>query len=170
MLVPSNENIIHESSSKRKSSENAESPPDVKKPSLENAHSVKKQPSKVYKISFSSVGVCNFKYFYSSLICADGSITKIHGIKCACMMVLILFFQEKGQYHNIIKELGGVVVESSTYSMEATHLILERAPQRSEKLLAFIAAGRWILHISFLRESQKQKKFVKVSSLFAALS
>ena len=43
-----------------------------------------------------------------------------------------------------------------------THVIVGR-PSRSEKYLAAIAAGKWVLHTSYLETSQKEGGFVEVS-------
>lgn len=68
--------------------------------------------------------------------------------------------ETKEPHISTIQKLGGVLIDSQSYNPEATHLLLEKAPQRSEKLLAFIAAGKWVLHMSFLFESDKHGEFL----------
>lgn len=67
----------------------------------------------------------------------------------------------KEQTISIISKLGGALLDSQNYDPEATHLLLEKNPQRSEKLLACIASGKWVLHVSYLIESNKRGKFVE---------
>lgn len=62
------------------------------------------------------------------------------------------------------------MLDSTAYNPDATHLLIGKAPSRSEKLLAFIAAGKWVLHIKYLLESGKQGKFVKVGHCFLTIT
>ena len=65
-------------------------------------------------------------------------------------------------YSAIVEELGGEVCSSQGFSPNCIHVILGR-PSRSEKYLAAIAAGKWVLHTSYLETSQKECAFVEVS-------
>jgi topoisomerase (DNA) II binding protein 1 len=69
--------------------------------------------------------------------------------------------QEREYYESIILSLGGEVTDKPMFDPSATHLICYR-PVRSEKLLASIASGKWVLNKSYLDASQKEKKFVQV--------
>ncbi|KAF4532838.1 hypothetical protein B566_EDAN018016 [Ephemera danica] len=60
---------------------------------------------------------------------------------------------------NVIRELKGECCEVSTFDPTATHLIACK-PTRSEKLLASIASGKWIVNHRFLMDSHKQKGFL----------
>jgi len=70
--------------------------------------------------------------------------------------------QERILYSAIVEELGGEVCSSQGFSPSCTHVIVGR-PSRSEKYLAAIAAGKWVLHTSYLETSQKEHAFVEVS-------
>ena len=61
-------------------------------------------------------------------------------------------------YSAIVEELVGEVCSSPN----CTHVIVGR-PSRSEKYLTAIAAGKWVLHTSYLETSQKEHAFVEVS-------
>uniref|UniRef100_A0A8C4S5K5 SMC5-SMC6 complex localization factor 1 n=1 Tax=Erpetoichthys calabaricus TaxID=27687 RepID=A0A8C4S5K5_ERPCA len=62
-----------------------------------------------------------------------------------------------------IKKLGGKYIGGSSYSELATHLIVEH-PCASEKCLAFCAAGKWILPIKYLTESDRNGKWLPEES------
>ena len=70
--------------------------------------------------------------------------------------------QERISYSAIVEELGGEVCSSQGFSPTCTHVIVGR-PSRSEKYLAAIAAGKWVLHTSYLETSLKEGGFVEVS-------
>ena len=70
--------------------------------------------------------------------------------------------QECILYSTIVEELGGEVCLSQWFSPNCTHVIAGR-PSHSEKYLAAIAAGKWVLHTSYLETSQKEHIFVEVS-------
>ena len=63
----------------------------------------------------------------------------------------------------LITELGGTVIHSVQYDSSATHL-LSRKLSRSEKILASIASGTWILTMDYLPACKKHGYFVKVSN------
>lgn len=69
--------------------------------------------------------------------------------------------QDRDYYESIIMSLGGEVTSKSTFDPSATHLVCSR-PVRSEKLLASIASGKWVLHKGYLDASQKEKHFIQV--------
>lgn len=58
-----------------------------------------------------------------------------------------------------IKRLGGKHEESKIYSPKATHLIVEKM-ECTEKILCFIAAGKWIITHSYLKHSLRAGKFL----------
>ena len=70
--------------------------------------------------------------------------------------------QECILYSAIVEELGGEVCSSQGFSPNCTHVIVGR-PSRSEKYLAAIAAGKWVLHTSYLETNQKEHALVEVS-------
>ncbi|BHF61715.1 DNA topoisomerase 2-binding protein 1 [Sparganum proliferum] len=57
--------------------------------------------------------------------------------------------EERERYANVIHELGGELDNGLAVSEATTHLILH-APTRSEKFLMSLAAGKWVLHKSYL--------------------
>lgn len=68
---------------------------------------------------------------------------------------------EKDGLVELIHKLGGTVLDSTSYNPDATHLLIGKAPVRSEKLLAFIAAGKWVLDANYLLESGAKGRFVE---------
>jgi len=50
------------------------------------------------------------------------------------------------------------------FDNSATHLLCVR-PSRNEKMLGSIAAGKWVLHYSYLRDSEQNGKFLDVSTV-----
>ncbi|XP_030747341.1 DNA topoisomerase 2-binding protein 1-A isoform X2 [Sitophilus oryzae] len=58
-----------------------------------------------------------------------------------------------------IKALGGIVSEMATYDESCTHLICPK-PLRNEKTLACMAAGKWILHTSYIEKSSAAGSFL----------
>ncbi|KAF7995978.1 hypothetical protein HCN44_008733 [Aphidius gifuensis] len=67
--------------------------------------------------------------------------------------------KDRSGYEQVIENLGGQVSTDSNFDITATHLICVR-PARNEKMLASIAAGKWILHCSYLRDSETAGKFL----------
>ena len=67
----------------------------------------------------------------------------------------------------MIKELGGDVSLSTNFDISATHLLCIRWP-RNEKMLGSIASGKWLLHCIYLRDCEREGKFldVNIDSLF----
>ncbi|KAK3930026.1 DNA topoisomerase 2-binding protein 1-A [Frankliniella fusca] len=128
---------------KRKSSENAENTPEPKRSHHENTKEVSKSESigKVYH------------HENTKEVSKSESIGKVYKF---CMSAV----DTKGPYVSIIQKLGGELINTQSYDPTATHLLLVKAPQRSEKLLAFIAAGKWVLHISYLMNSEKKGRFL----------
>lgn len=58
-----------------------------------------------------------------------------------------------------IESLGSHVSDLVTYDPKCTHLICPKVA-RNEKTLACMAAGKWILHVSYIDSSVKAKRFV----------
>ncbi|XP_015284211.1 PREDICTED: DNA topoisomerase 2-binding protein 1-A-like, partial [Gekko japonicus] len=57
--------------------------------------------------------------------------------------------QERIDYSHLIEELGGVVLEKQCFDPRCTHTVVG-SPLRNEKFLASMAAGKWVLHRSYL--------------------
>ena len=70
--------------------------------------------------------------------------------------------KDRISYETEIKNLGGEVSSETHFDSTATHLLCIR-PARNEKMLASIAAGKWVLHCSYLRDSVEKKYFLDVS-------
>ncbi|XP_042331627.1 DNA topoisomerase 2-binding protein 1 isoform X2 [Sceloporus undulatus] len=68
--------------------------------------------------------------------------------------------QERIDYYHLIEELGGVVLEKQCFDPNCTHTIVGH-PLRNEKFLASMAAGKWVLHRSYLEASRAAQCFVE---------
>ncbi|XP_032092698.1 DNA topoisomerase 2-binding protein 1 isoform X2 [Thamnophis elegans] len=68
--------------------------------------------------------------------------------------------QERINYYQLIEELGGVVLEKQCFDSSCTHTIVGQ-PLRNEKFLASMAAGKWVLHRSYLEACRAADSFVK---------
>lgn len=65
-----------------------------------------------------------------------------------------------------IEQLGGELASDlSVYDPICTHLLCSK-PARNEKSLSCMAAGKWILHTSYLERSVEQGHFLNVSKFF----
>lgn len=62
----------------------------------------------------------------------------------------------------MIRDLGGDVSTDTNFDSSATHLLCIRL-SRNEKMLGSIAAGKWVLHCSYLRDSERDGRFLDVS-------
>ncbi|KAH0952086.1 hypothetical protein HN011_008630 [Eciton burchellii] len=67
--------------------------------------------------------------------------------------------KDKTAYERVIKELDGDVSTDMNFDNSATHLLCIRL-SRNEKMLGSIAAGKWILHCSYLRDSEREGRFL----------
>lgn len=63
-----------------------------------------------------------------------------------------------------IEHLGGKVSDLSNYDPKCTHLLCSK-PARNEKSLSCMAAGKWVLHTSYLKQSLEAGYFVDVSKM-----
>ncbi|XP_029445188.1 DNA topoisomerase 2-binding protein 1 isoform X2 [Rhinatrema bivittatum] len=68
--------------------------------------------------------------------------------------------QERIDYCHLIEELGGVVLEKQCFDPSCTHIIVGH-PLRNEKYLASMAAGKWVLHRSYLESCRAVGRFVQ---------
>uniref|UniRef100_A0A8C0R959 DNA topoisomerase 2-binding protein 1 n=1 Tax=Canis lupus dingo TaxID=286419 RepID=A0A8C0R959_CANLU len=57
--------------------------------------------------------------------------------------------QERIDYCHLIEKLGGLVIEKQCFDPNCTHIVVGH-PLRNEKYLASVAAGKWVLHRSYL--------------------
>lgn len=57
--------------------------------------------------------------------------------------------------------LGGLVIEKQCFDPKCTHIVVGH-PLRNEKYLASVAAGKWVLHRSYLEASRTAGHFVSV--------
>ncbi|XP_064187050.1 DNA topoisomerase 2-binding protein 1 isoform X2 [Anguilla rostrata] len=67
--------------------------------------------------------------------------------------------QERIDYSQLIEELGGVVLDKQCFDPSCSHIIVGH-PLRNEKYLAAMAAGKWILHRSYLEACRAVGHFV----------
>ncbi|XP_067417850.1 DNA topoisomerase 2-binding protein 1 isoform X1 [Emydura macquarii macquarii] len=68
--------------------------------------------------------------------------------------------QERIDYCHLIEELGGMVLEKQCFDPSCTHIIVGH-PLRNEKYLASMAAGKWVLHRSYLEACRAAGCFVQ---------
>lgn len=68
--------------------------------------------------------------------------------------------QERIDYSHLIEELGGVVLDKQSFDPSCTHIIVG-TPLRNEKYLAAMAAGKWILHRSYLEACRSVGHFIQ---------
>ncbi|XP_030302163.1 DNA topoisomerase 2-binding protein 1 [Calypte anna] len=67
---------------------------------------------------------------------------------------------ERFDYCHLIEELGGIVLEKQCFDPSCTHIVVGH-PLRNEKILASIAAGKWVLHRSYLEACRGAGCFVQ---------
>lgn len=78
------------------------------------------------------------------------------------VFVLVGMSEEKRQhYSTVVEELGAAVTLCPTFNPDITHLVAESL-SRSERTLAAIASGKWVLHDSYLDHSHRAGHFLKV--------
>uniref|UniRef100_A0A7M4FW02 DNA topoisomerase II binding protein 1 n=1 Tax=Crocodylus porosus TaxID=8502 RepID=A0A7M4FW02_CROPO len=68
--------------------------------------------------------------------------------------------QERFDYCHLIEELGGIVLEKQCFDPSCTHTVVGH-PLRNEKFLASMAAGKWVLHRSYLEACRAARCFVQ---------
>lgn len=66
---------------------------------------------------------------------------------------------EKMDYSALIESLGGKFYDYDHYVKSTSHLVAAKA-SRTEKFMAMISAGKWVLHKSYLEASRQAGKFV----------
>ncbi|XP_077772515.1 DNA topoisomerase 2-binding protein 1 isoform X1 [Podarcis muralis] len=67
--------------------------------------------------------------------------------------------QARIDYYHMIEELGGVVLEKQCFDPRCTHTIVGH-PIGNEKFLASMAAGKWVLHCSYLDACRTVQRFL----------
>ena len=82
------------------------------------------------------------------------------GAVAACFLLSGLTPSQKNQYSEIIKKLGGTVIDQQYFDLRCTHVVVG-TPTRSEKYLAACAAGKWVLQTSYLDESDSVGVFIQ---------
>ncbi|XP_061443037.1 DNA topoisomerase 2-binding protein 1 isoform X2 [Rhineura floridana] len=68
--------------------------------------------------------------------------------------------QARIDYSHMIEELGGVVLEKQCFDLSCTHTIVGH-PIGNEKFLASMAAGKWVLHCSYLDACRAAQRFLE---------
>ncbi|XP_012580437.1 PREDICTED: DNA topoisomerase 2-binding protein 1 isoform X2 [Condylura cristata] len=68
--------------------------------------------------------------------------------------------QERIDYYHLIEKLGGLVIEKQCFDPSCTHIVVGH-PLRNEKYLASVAAGKWVLHRSYLEACRSAGHFVQ---------
>lgn len=74
-------------------------------------------------------------------------------------MVTGVMDQDIEHMTNVVTQLGGHMSTLKHFDSEATHLVTS-TPSRSEKLLASMAAGLWVVHPQYLLQSCKAGRFL----------
>ncbi|XP_006840095.1 PREDICTED: DNA topoisomerase 2-binding protein 1 [Chrysochloris asiatica] len=67
--------------------------------------------------------------------------------------------QERIDYCHLIEKLGGLVMEKQCFDPNCTHIVVGH-PLRNEKYLASVAAGKWVLHRSYLEACRTAGRFM----------
>ncbi|XP_036917156.1 DNA topoisomerase 2-binding protein 1 isoform X3 [Sturnira hondurensis] len=67
--------------------------------------------------------------------------------------------QERIDYCHLIEKLGGSVIGKQAFDPSCTHIVVGH-PLRNEKYLASLAAGKWVLHRSYLEACRTAGRFV----------
>ncbi|XP_054984317.1 DNA topoisomerase 2-binding protein 1 isoform X1 [Sorex araneus] len=67
--------------------------------------------------------------------------------------------QERIDYCHLIEKLGGSVIEKQCFDPSCTHIVVGH-PLRNEKYLASVAAGKWVLHRSYLEACRAAGRFM----------
>ncbi|XP_056155580.1 DNA topoisomerase 2-binding protein 1 [Lampris incognitus] len=68
--------------------------------------------------------------------------------------------QERIDYSQLIEELGGIVLDKQSFDPRCSHIIVG-TPLRNEKYLAAMAAGKWILHRSYMEACRSVGHFIQ---------
>ncbi|XP_059801611.1 DNA topoisomerase 2-binding protein 1 [Hypanus sabinus] len=68
--------------------------------------------------------------------------------------------QERIDYCHLIEQLGAVVLDRQCFDPSCTHIIVGQ-PLRNEKYLASMAAGKWVLHRSYLEACRAAARFIQ---------
>ncbi|XP_060921144.1 DNA topoisomerase 2-binding protein 1 [Labrus mixtus] len=68
--------------------------------------------------------------------------------------------QERIDYSHLIEELGGVVLDKQSFDPTCSHIVVG-TPLRNEKYLAAMAAGKWILHRSYLEACRSVGRYIQ---------
>uniref|UniRef100_A0A8C9VWD8 DNA topoisomerase II binding protein 1 n=1 Tax=Scleropages formosus TaxID=113540 RepID=A0A8C9VWD8_SCLFO len=68
--------------------------------------------------------------------------------------------QERIDYSHLIEELGGIILDKQCFDPSCSHVIVGQ-PLRNEKYLAAMAAGKWILHRSYLEACRAVGHFIQ---------
>lgn len=64
-------------------------------------------------------------------------------------------------YGALVQELGGEYIDLDYFTIACTHLVVGKA-SRTEKYLGACAAGKWVLHKSYLEACRAASSFVEV--------
>ena len=77
--------------------------------------------------------------------------------------------EQKEEIINCIKKLGGTVIEKDDWDNRVTHVIAYidgKKESMSEKVMAALAAGRWVLTKRFIEKSAKKGEWITQPRLF----
>jgi BRCA1 C Terminus (BRCT) domain len=90
---------------------------------------------------------------------SDSPVSKSEPPKRRVFMVTGVQEQDLDHMNMVVTNLGGRMSKLKHFDPEATHLVTS-SPSRSEKLLASMAAGLWVIHPQYLLHSSKAGRFL----------
>ncbi|KAK3750779.1 hypothetical protein QZH41_015324 [Actinostola sp. cb2023] len=102
----------------------------------------------------------------------DESPSKPHRDEVLKFQLSAMTPQEKMDYSALIEQLGGQVFDTQYFKTACSHVVVGKPNSnfslcpslRNEKYLAAIAAGKWVLHKSYLEDSRQAGHFVDEES------
>ncbi|KAL4635475.1 DNA topoisomerase 2-binding protein 1 isoform X2 [Arapaima gigas] len=93
-------------------------------------------------------------------VAVDGDDKTRHKSQLLRFQLSSLSPQERIDYSHLIEELGGIVLDKQCFDPSCSHIIVGQ-PLRNEKYLAAMAAGKWILHRSYLEACRAVGHFIQ---------
>ncbi|KAJ3187995.1 DNA topoisomerase 2-binding protein 1 [Gaertneriomyces sp. JEL0708] len=88
---------------------------------------------------------------------AEASVMRAH---CRKFMVSGLHRDSRKPVYEIIAELGGEVIDSDCWDPACTHLIVAK-PSRTEKFLAAVSSGAWVLRPAYVEACRQAGRFLE---------
>ncbi|XP_050310488.1 DNA topoisomerase 2-binding protein 1 [Anthonomus grandis grandis] len=124
--------------------------------------SASRRSSKIHHASSNLPSIEKTNIEVQSQVCTVGwdyEEEKTHCPKDKIFMLSGMSFDQRELLASNLKKLGASVSEAANYDPTATHLICVK-PSRNEKTLACMAAGKWILHVSYVEKCMAAGRFI----------